>query len=77
MPPSIPMCAASLGAGWPQAQQGRVRIQSLYSSSRAGPLRGGPGRELVPAHGEIFQRLFEDFAGMHRGKFHSLSRSVS
>ena len=41
MPPSVPVCAASLRPSTPQAMQGISRIHAKYVLSRGGPFRVG------------------------------------
>ena len=57
MPPAIPVCAASLDAGWQQAQQASVRIHARKFSQiticpqriapRADPKCSGPRAQLM------------------------------
>ena len=51
MPPSRPVCAASLRPSMPHAVQASVRIHALYAASRSGPRRSFAGglRSVLPS----------------------------
>src|SRR5436190_24016623 len=51
MPPSLPVCAASLRPSMPHAVQASVRIHALYGSLLSGPRRSFAGglRSVLPS----------------------------